>query len=107
MSPVTDNPTSSESPSKTINKIPPHEGLEGTRKTFAQILQREGLLLYLLKPENALTIDKVQNRTVLIGWTSQLGQVSTTIPLMSVGENITVTGETLVIMYLDEKDKGM
>ncbi len=98
---------SSESPSKTINKIPPHEGLEGTRKTFAQILQREGLLLYLLKPENALTIDKVQNRTVLIGWTSQLGQVSTTIPLMSVGENITVTGETLVIMYLDEKDKGM
>jgi len=97
----------SEPPSKTINKIPPHEGLEGTRKTFAQILQREGLLLYLLKPENALTIDKVQNRTVLIGWTSQLGQVSTTIPLMSVGENITVTGETLVIMYLNEKDKGM
>ena len=98
---------SSESPSKTINKIPPHEGLKGTRKTFAQILQREGLLLYLLKPENALTINKTQNRTVLIGWTSQLGQVSTTIPLISVGENITVNGETLVIMYLDEKDKGM
>ena len=94
---------SSEASSKTINKIPPHEGLEKTRKTFAQILQREGLLLYLLKPENALTIDKVQNRTVLIGWASQLGQVSTTIPLLSADEN----DETLVIMYLGEKDKGM
>ena len=98
---------SSEASSKTINKIPPHEGLEGPQKTFAQILQREGLLLYLLKSENALTINKTQNRTVLIGWTSQLEQVSTTIPFMSADENITSNDETLVIMYLSEKDKGM
>ncbi len=98
---------SSEASSKKINKLPPHEGLEDTRKTFAQILQREGLLQYLLKPENALTINKTQNRTVLIGWTSQLEQVSTTIPFMSADENITSNGETLVIMYLGEKDKRM
>ncbi len=98
---------SSESSSKTIKKIPSDEGLEKTRKTFAQILQREGGLQYLLKPENALAINKVQTRTVLMGWTSQLEQVSTTIPLMSVDENITVNDETLVIMYLDKKDKEM
>jgi hypothetical protein len=100
---------SSESSSKTINKIPPHEGLKDTQKAFAQILQREGLLQYLLKPENALTINKTQNRTVLIGWTSQLEQISTTIPFMSADENVTSDNETLVIMYLDEdeKDKGM
>ncbi len=98
---------SSESSSKMINKIPPHNGLEDTQKTFAQILQREGLLQYLLKPENVLTIDKVQNRTVLIGWTLQLGQVLTTIPLMPINENVTSNDVTLVIMYLAEKDKGM
>ena len=98
---------SSESSSKTINKIPPHDELEETRKTFAHILQREGLLHYLLKSENALTVDKTQNRSVLIGWTSQLAQVLTTIPLMSADENVTSNDETLVIMYLDKKDTGM
>ena len=95
-----------ESSSKTINKIPPDDGLDGTRKAFAKILRQEGLLQYLLKQENALTVEKTQNRTVLIGWTPQLEQVST-IPLMSADENVTANDETLVIMYLDEKDKGM
>ncbi len=98
---------STNSPSDIINKMPPHERLEETRNTFAQILQREGLLQYLLKQEKALAINKVQPRTVLMGWTSQLEQVSTTIPFMSTDENVTENDETLVIMYLDEKDKGM
>ncbi|RKU20117.1 hypothetical protein C6501_00575 [Candidatus Poribacteria bacterium] len=98
---------SSETSSKTINKVPPDEELDGTRKAFAQILQREGLLQYLLKPENALAINKIQIRTVLMGWTSQLEQVSTNVPLMLADENVTVNDETLVIMYLDEKDRGM
>ncbi|MDE0638723.1 MAG: hypothetical protein OXI43_23020 [Candidatus Poribacteria bacterium] len=96
---------SSELPSKTIKKIPPDEGLEKTRKTFAQILQREGLLQYLLKPENSLAINKIQTRTVLMGWTSQLEQVSTNVPLMLADENVTVNDETLVIMYFDQKNK--
>ena len=95
-----------EPSSKTINKIPPDDDLDGTRKAFAKILQQEGLLQYLLKSENALTVDKAQKRKVLIGWTSQLKQVST-IPLMPTNENVTANDETLVIMYLDEKDKGM
>lgn len=98
---------SSELPSKTIKKIPPDEGLDETRKSFAQILQREGGLQYLLKPENALAINKIQTRTVLIGWMSQLEQVSTNVSLMLTDENVTVNDETLVIMYLDEIDRGM
>ena len=98
---------SSESSSKTINKIPPHDELEETRKTFAKILRQEGLLQYLLRPGNLLIIDKTQNRTVLIGWTSQLKQVSTAIPFMSADENVTANDETLVIMYLNKKDTGM
>ena len=93
--------------SKTINKIPPDEGLDETRKAFAKILRQEGLLQHLLKPENALAINKTQNRTVLIGWTSQFGRILTTIPFLSADENITSNDETLVIMYLDRKDNGM
>ena len=95
------------SPSKTIDKMPPHEELDGIRKTFTQILQQEGVLQYLSKPETLLDMEKVQTRTVLLGWTSQLKQVASMIPLMSTDENVTVNDEMLVIMYLDEKDKGM
>ena len=101
------NIRSPDSPPETLKKLPPHKGLNETRNAFAQILQREGILQYLSKLENGLTMDKAQFRTVLIGWTSQLEQVSTTIPRMLTDENVNANDETLVILYLNEKNTGM
>ena len=43
-------------------KLPPDEELEGTRRTFAQILQRDYVLRYLADPNSS---------PYFIGWTSQ------------------------------------
>ena len=93
---------SPNSPRETLKKLPPHEGLDETRKTFAQILQREGLLQYLSKLESLLPMDmdKPQFRTVVMGWIAELDQFSTAIPPMSVEKNVTIGDETLVILYL-------
>ena len=100
---------SPNSPRKTLKKLPPHEGLNETRKTFAQILQREGLLQYLSKLESLLPMDmdKPQFRTVVMGWIAELDQFSTAILPMSVEKNVTIGDETLVILYLDEKNAGL
>ena len=76
---------------KTSKKIPPHEGLQATRKAFAQILQREGVLRYLAKTENRLPAAEGQNWAVWIGWTSQA------FSNMAVDGNATAYDETLVI----------
>ena len=70
----------------TLKKVPPDEGLNGTRKAFAQILQREGVLQYLLHSENATQI----------GWTSQ--------PITRATDFQQVTDETLLILYLNKGD---
>ncbi len=87
--------------SEIVKKIPPKEELVGNRKTFAQILQQEGLFLYLTKPENLLNTDEIQTRPVLIGWTSK------GTPITQEGIDNIDNSETLVIMYLDEEDIGM
>lgn len=70
---------------RTLKKVPPDEGLNGTRKTFAQTLQREGVLQYLLDSENATQI----------GWTSQ--------PVTRLTDFQEVTDETLVIMFASKR----
>lgn len=70
---------------RTLKKVPPDEGLNGTRKTFAQTLQREGVLQYLLDSENATQI----------GWTSQ--------PITRLTDFQQVTDETLVIMFASKQ----
>ena len=70
---------------RTLKKVPPDEGLNGTRKTFAQTLQREGVLQYLLDSENATQI----------GWTSQ--------PVTRLTDFQQVTDETLVIMFASKR----
>ena len=89
---------SSESPSRTIQKIPLYDGLSETRMGYAKILQQEGLLQYLLKEVGG------QNRKVLIGWTSQLNQVPSVTPIMSKDRNDNTIEETFVIMYIDGND---
>ncbi len=89
------NWASSESQSRTIQKLPPSDGLSEIRMAYAKILQQEGLLQYLLKDV------EVQNRKVLIGWTSQLKQVTSAIPIMSADKNNNANDETYVIMYTD------
>ncbi len=84
-----------------VKKIPPDEELDGNRKTFARILQQEGLFLYLSNPENLLNTDEVQTRTVLIGWHP------TATPITWSNRNDAGDSETLVIMYLNEEDTGM
>ena len=91
-------PESSESLSRTIQKIPLYERLSETRMGYAKILQQEGLLQYLLKDVEG------QNRKVLIGWTSQLNQGPSVIPIMSKDKNDNTIEETFVIMYTDEND---
>ena len=73
---------------RTLKKVPPDEGLNGTRKAFAQILQREGVLQYLLHSENATQI----------GWTSQ--------PVTHSAEVQQTTDETLLILYLNKGDNA-
>ena len=102
-----DNLSSSESSSESIGKIPSLKGLDGTRKTFAKILQQEGLLQYLMQAENELKIDNTQQRKVLIGWTSQLDQILAAIPHIATSEVVSSNGETLVILYIDKKSTGI
>ncbi len=89
---------SSELQSKTIEKLPLYDRLSGIRMAYTNILQQEGLLQYLLKDV------EVQSRKVLIGWTSQLKQVPSAIPIMSTDENVNTNDEIFVIMYMDGKD---
>ena len=70
----------------TLKRVPPDGELDNTRKVFAQILQREGVLQYLLNAENAMQL----------GWTSQ--------PLIETADVRQVTDETLVMLYLDKAD---
>lgn len=90
------NPESSESQSRTIEKLPPYDSLNELQMAYAKILQQEGLLQSLLKDV------EVQNRKILIGWTSQLNQVPPAIPIMSKDKNDSTIAETFVILYLDE-----
>ncbi len=69
----------------TRKRVPPDEGLDGPRKAFAQILQREGVLQYLLNSENAMQI----------GWTSR--------PVRNTAEVQQATDETLVIMFASKR----
>ena len=62
---------------------------------------KKGLLQSLLKDV------EVQNRKILIGWTSQLNQVPPAIPIMSEDKNDSTIEETFVILYLDETNIGM
>ena len=89
---------SSELQSRTIEKLPLYDELSGIRMAYCKILQQEGLLQYLLKDV------EVQSRKVLIGWTSQLKQVPSAIPIMSIDENVNTNDEIFVIMYMDGKD---
>ncbi len=98
------NMSPSAASSETIRKIPSLKGLDGTRKELAKILQQEGLLQYLLHAKGELKIDNAPQRKVLISWTAQLDQVLAGIPHLSTSERIYSNGETLVIIYLDEKD---
>lgn len=66
-------------------KMPPTEELEGTRKTFAQILQRDYVLRYLE------TEADLNPAPYLVGWTSQ------SFADIGVDENINTDNETLVI----------
>ena len=95
------NPEASESQSRTIQKLPPYDGLNEIQMAYAKILQQEGLLQYLLKDV------EVQNRKVLIGWTSQLNQMPLALPIMSEDKNDSTIEETFVILYLDETNVGM
>jgi len=97
----------SDSPSQALKKLPSLEGLNESRKTLAKILQQEGLLQYLLQQEDYRQNGKTQNRTVIIGWISQLVQDSTVNPHISANEFVSENNETLVIMSLDETDTGM
>ncbi len=92
------NEWSSESQSRTIEKLPLYDELSGIRMAYTKILQQEGLLQYLLKDV------EVQSRKVLIGWTSQLKQAPSAIPIMSTDENVNTNDEIFVIMYMDVKD---
>ena len=69
-------------------KMPPDEELEGTRKTFAQILQRDYVLRYLATEANLNPLP------YFIGWISQdfAGAIA--------GGNINTNGEILVIFRL-------
>ena len=95
------NPESSESQSRTIQKLPLYDELSEGRMGYAKILQQESLLQYLLKDV------EVQSRKVLIGWTSQLKQVPLAIPIVSADKNDNTIDETFVILYLDETNIGM
>lgn len=95
------NAEPSESQSRTIEKLPPYEGLSEIRMTYAKILQQEGLLQYLLKDT------EVQDRKILIGWISQLNQVLSAISIISEDKNDNPIEETFVIMYIDEQGKEM
>lgn len=92
------NLESSESQSRTIQKLPLYDGLSKGRLGYAKILQQEGLLQYLLEDV------EVQNRKVLIGWTSQLKQVTSAIPIMPANENVNANDETFVIIHINGKD---
>ena len=98
------NSWSPESQSRTIQRLPLYDSLSERRMAYAKILQQEGLLQYLLKPEAQPTDVEVQNRKVIIGWTSQLKQVPSVIPIMSADENVNANDEIYVIMYMDGKD---
>ena len=87
---------SSNSQSRTIQKIPFYDGLSEIQTAYAKILQQEGLLQYLLKDV------EIHNRKVLIGWTSQLNRMSSAIPILSADEIVNANDETYVIMYTDE-----
>lgn len=90
-----DNRLPQEPLNEIVKKIPPTEELAGKREKFAKILQREGLFLYLSKPENLLNTDDIKTQTILIGW----HQGAT--PIRQEGSNKIVDSETFVIMYLD------
>lgn len=66
-------------------KMPPDEALSGTRKTFAQILQRDYVLRYLETEANLSPVP------YFIGWTSQ------SFADIAVDGNINTDNETLVI----------
>lgn len=87
---------SSNSQSRTIQKIPFYDGLSEMQTAYTKILQQEGLLQYLLKDV------EIQNRKVLVGWTSQLNQMSSAMPILSADEIVNANDETYVIMYTDE-----
>lgn len=89
---------SSQLQNRTAQKLPLYEGLSEGQMAYAKILQQEGLLQYLLKDV------EVQNRKVLVGWTSQLKQVPSAIPIMSKDKNDNAIEETFVIMYIDGED---
>lgn len=66
-------------------KMPPHEALGGTRKTFAQILQRDYVLRYLA------TEATLNPAPYFVGWTSQ------SFADIGVDGNINTVNETLVV----------
>lgn len=95
-----------DAPSEILKKLPMNRHLNGSRKAFAQILQSEGVLQYLLNADNSFGMDVQKSSVKLIGWTSKLDDYLPTDPFMS-DRIVSSNNETLVIIYLDDPKSEM
>ena len=95
-----------DTPSEILTKLPINRHLNGSRKSFTQILQSEGLLQYLLNSDDVPEKDVEKSNNKLIGWISELGRFLPTDQLMS-DRIVTYNDETLVIIYLDDPNSKM
>lgn len=91
---------------ETLTKLPINRHLTGSRKSFAQILQSEGLLQYLLNSDDLPEKVVRNSSSKLIGWISELDRVLPADQLMS-DRIVTSNDETLVIIYLDDRNSEM
>ena len=95
-----------DTPSEILTKLPINRHLNGSRKSFTQILQSEGLLQYLLNSDDVPEKDLEKSNNKLIGWISELDRFLPTDQLMS-DRIVTFNDETLVIIYLDDPNSKM
>ncbi len=93
-------------PSEILTKLPMNRHLNGSRKAFAQILQSEGVLQYLLKVDNSSGMGVRKSSVKLIGWTSELENYLPTDLFMS-DRIVSFNNETLVIIYLEDPNFEM
>ena len=100
------NYSKNNAPSETLTKLPINRHLTGARKSFAQILQSEGLLQYLLNSDDLPEKVVRKSDSKLIGWISELDRVLPIDQLMS-DRIVTSNDETLVIIYLDDGNSEM
>ena len=95
-----------DTPSEILKKLPMNRHLNGTRKAFAQILQSEGVLQYLLNVDTSSGSDVQRSNVKLIGWTSKLDNYLPTNQFMS-DRIVSSNNETLVIIYLEDPNIEM